>query len=102
MPKSATHRPNAATRLSDHQRSTLSRPAQGTHLPRFDVLSSWLPADQTTRPRLAPSDLVQVLEMALAIANGQMDVNATARSPMLPHGTYPVNDVGGETPTKSL
>jgi hypothetical protein len=105
MPKSATRQqPNAATRLIDRQRSTLSRrPAQGSstqHLRRFDVLSSWLSADQSTRPRMAPSDLVQVLDMALAIANGQMDVNnATASS----SSTDLVNDAGGdESSTKSL
>jgi hypothetical protein len=30
--------------------------------------------------------------MALAIAKGQMDANATASFPMLPHCTDPVND----------
>jgi hypothetical protein len=92
MPKSTTRRPNAATRLADHQRSVLSRPAQpqGTQFRRFDVLSWRLPVDQTARSPLL--DLVQVLDMALAIANGQMDANTTASFPMLPHYTDPVND----------
>jgi hypothetical protein len=40
---------------------------------------------------MARGKMAASTDMALAIANGQMDANATASSPMLPHCTDPVN-----------